>query len=707
MTRHYHASSVLTLLVLFILVSFLHLSTPNPLSTLRETNNLHRDTLYAFPESGSSEQRQEQRQTIPKEQNEEEDELFKGVDPKTLAAVLLEALNHSYPLQGRDEEEEHDGEEELKAERGEVETYSERTTRDRDGWQELEMLIASQGKERGIEEEEERKKALEDEERMTEKVTSHTTSHTIQIQTEQQPASSDGKAGNGAATQQGSSSPEQNSNEEEEQLNSEELKSLETVMKEFPRLNTKRGDDAEQKQRESRAFSSYNEITPIQKGSDLALSKKKLKWQEETQKALYFPTFAEDNSIYEPMVSKATQSTSSAEQGGIIDDSSEEEKEEEVLSPEEEEAQAKVEQEEIMRQAEEAQKAKIEEEKLADIASDMLLRYMVKQNGNKKYSPSLSNAAEDKRSNEEQEVTEEDDIDPQTIDKLIEISSKLHLPADDVVDIITDVEKKKKKDMQSETSSTWHSRPSPLSSSFRSGWQVSNDQNSFSFSKKPSPAVNILKTWFQEKNLPKSGSLQRKLSKPFLAYHRVWPEKFMPFKQDRLLKPHKYLWRVYPYPQYTYASNYQRRPFSDYYPFYFTSLPRTKPYYYRTRPSLTFNSFPENTVDDTLTFPPKRRYHSWIQPQLRKPPTHLQQKYYFKNYQPQTHPQMFQPAPIAQARTPPQTGVIHFQPNQFYTSTVTKNKDYPETEKQPDDNIHEDLEKFIQKVVMNRLQGMD
>uniref|UniRef100_A0A3Q3A089 VGF nerve growth factor inducible n=1 Tax=Kryptolebias marmoratus TaxID=37003 RepID=A0A3Q3A089_KRYMA len=473
MTRYYHASSVLTLLVLFISVSFLRLSTPNPLRTLSEADNLYRDTPYVSPESENLKRRQEQRQTIPKEQNEEEEELFKDVDPKTLAAVLLEALNQSYLLQerGRDEEEHNGVEEIIKPEREKEkvekeEVYGERTARDRDGWQELEMLIASQGKERERDEEEQRKKALEDEEKMTEKVTSHTTSHTIQIQTESQPSSSDGRAGNDAASQQGPSNPEQNSNEDEEQLNSEELKSLETVMKEFPRLNAKRGDDSEQKQRESRTFSSYNDIIPTQKGNDLALTKKKLKWQEETQKALYFPTFAEDNNIYESMVSKAMQSTSPAEQGGMVDDGSDEEKEEEVLSPEEEEAQAKVEQEEIMRQAAEAQKAKLEEEKLADIASDMLLRYMVKQNnGNKKYSSPLSNAAEDKRSNEEQEVTEEDDIDPQTIDKLIEISSKLHLPADDVVDIITDVEKKKKKDMQSEMGSVNYqpqTRPQPV-----------------------------------------------------------------------------------------------------------------------------------------------------------------------------------------------------------------------------------------------------
>ncbi|XP_017282468.1 neurosecretory protein VGF [Kryptolebias marmoratus] len=715
MTRYYHASSVLTLLVLFISVSFLRLSTPNPLRTLSEADNLYRDTPYVSPESENLKRRQEQRQTIPKEQNEEEEELFKDVDPKTLAAVLLEALNQSYLLQerGRDEEEHNGVEEIIKPEREKEkvekeEVYGERTARDRDGWQELEMLIASQGKERERDEEEQRKKALEDEEKMTEKVTSHTTSHTIQIQTESQPSSSDGRAGNDAASQQGPSNPEQNSNEDEEQLNSEELKSLETVMKEFPRLNAKRGDDSEQKQRESRTFSSYNDIIPTQKGNDLALTKKKLKWQEETQKALYFPTFAEDNNIYESMVSKAMQSTSPAEQGGMVDDGSDEEKEEEVLSPEEEEAQAKVEQEEIMRQAAEAQKAKLEEEKLADIASDMLLRYMVKQNnGNKKYSSPLSNAAEDKRSNEEQEVTEEDDIDPQTIDKLIEISSKLHLPADDVVDIITDVEKKKKKDMQSEMGSVWHSRPSPLSSSFRSGWQVSNNQNSFSVSKQPSPPVNLIKTWFQEKNLPKSEGLQRKLSKPLQAYHSFWPEKSLSFKQDRWLKSPKFLWRVYPYSPYAYSSYYHRKPFMDYYPFYFTPLPRSKPYYYRPRPALTFDSFHGNSVDDTFTFPPKRRYYSWVQPQLRKPPSHRQQKYYFSNYQPQTRPQPVQQAPFSQVRTPSQTVVVPSQQNEIFTPTVSKNKEYSEMGKQPDGSIHADLEKFIQQVLMNRLQRMD
>ncbi|GAB0201245.1 neurosecretory protein VGF [Grus japonensis] len=45
-----------------------------------------------------------------------------------------------------------------------------------------------------------------------------------------------------------------------------------------------------------------------------------------------------------------------------------------------------------------------------------------------------------------QDPAEVDDLDPGTIDQLIELSSKLHLPADDVVDIIHDVEQKRKKE---------------------------------------------------------------------------------------------------------------------------------------------------------------------------------------------------------------------------------------------------------------------
>ncbi|XP_026546569.1 neurosecretory protein VGF [Notechis scutatus] len=128
---------------------------------------------------------------------------------------------------------------------------------------------------------------------------------------------------------------------------------------------------------------------------------------------------------------------------------------------------------ESRRQAEEARRAAAEEERLADMASDLLLQYLLKdgeedadadqgqrgaaaqeesEGGAGKAASLLfgdgeDNVAEDKRSNEtpeeEEEEEEEEDIDPNTIDRLIELSSKLHLPADDVIDIINHVEKKK------------------------------------------------------------------------------------------------------------------------------------------------------------------------------------------------------------------------------------------------------------------------
>ncbi|KAF7235224.1 Neurosecretory protein VGF [Varanus komodoensis] len=128
---------------------------------------------------------------------------------------------------------------------------------------------------------------------------------------------------------------------------------------------------------------------------------------------------------------------------------------------------------ESRRQAEEARRAAAEEERLADMASDLLLQYLLKDGEEEEEdgqpganaqeeseeegprgSPLLfedeeGNVAEDKRSNEapEEEEEDDDDIDPNTIDRLIELSSKLHLPADDVIDIINDVEKKKKEEV--------------------------------------------------------------------------------------------------------------------------------------------------------------------------------------------------------------------------------------------------------------------
>ncbi|XP_040038593.2 uncharacterized protein vgf [Gasterosteus aculeatus] len=717
MNRYHNSSSALALLVLLTGASFLHLSTSKPINTPGVIDN-HR---YATPA------RDEERRSMQKEDSEEEEELFKDVDPKKLAAVLLEALNHSR-VEQRQRQVEHGGMEgkmknEIWGVKEEEADRSVRTMegadRDRDGRQELELLMAAQQKKREREEEEERQKARAEEERMTEKVSSRTTSQTVQVQAERQPASLDGRGETGriAAPQQGPNIPEQGSNEEEEQLSPEELKNLETMMKEFPRLNTatKSEEDSEQNQRESRGYSSYNDIIPINKGNNLAMSKKKLKWQEETQKGLNFPTFSRGNFMNDfegdnNAGSNAAPSLPPPEQEVIADDGlqdEEEEEDEEVLSPEEEEAQAKAEQEEMRRQAAEAQRAKMEEEKLADIASDMLLRYMVKQNnGNKKYSSSLSNAAEDKRSNEEQEVTEEDDIDPQTIDKLIEISNKLHLPADDVVDIISDVEKKKKKDVPPEMASHWQRPSIPLASPFSSSKDFSSSQiptsrNGFPVSKQPSPAVNLLKTWLQNKSPAKLQDVWSKPAKPLGANPNRWtrPQKPLSIKQDLWLKSPRPVWTGYPSYPHTYPSYYQRKQYPDFYPIYFPPPPRPKPRYYIPKPALTHNNFLENSRDNIYSFPPRRRYPSWVQPRLRTPPAVLHQRPYYTAYQ-------YQPALIPKPRSPLRKPVIPSQQKYYYSdpaaAAATGDEDYYAAGKQPDSSNRDNLEKYIQQILMKR-----
>nr|XP_061817106.1 neurosecretory protein VGF-like [Nerophis lumbriciformis] len=475
------------------------------------------------------------------------DDLFDDVEPKTLAALFLEALNSTRVERRQDE-------------KGMEETGAQR---DRDGRQRLELFMAAQGQE----EAEERKKAEEEEERMTERVSSRTSSQTLQVQTQQPPATGGQEQGGG----------------EEEQLNPEELRSLESMMKEFPRLDVavKRAGDSKPTQRESRDYSSFNDIIPLGKGS---FSQKKLKWQEETQKALNMPSFRGGNfkDDFEGNNAATVAQPLQSEQMEESDDPDEEE----VLSPEEEEAQAKAEQEEMRRQAAEVQRAKMEEEKLADIASDMLLRYMVKQKGGGGKYATQADTAADKRSEEEQE---QDDIDPQTIDKLIEISSKLHLPADDVVDIISDVEKKKKKDMAPELITHWQ-RPQLPST------------DSFPVSKQPPSVVHRLKSWTQEPS--KSKQFWNNPNDLLL-----WSKPLKSVKQEHWIQAPRPLWTRYP-------SFYQRKPSPDYYPVYFRP-PRPTFRYFVPKPALAFNTFLHRSRDGAYGFQPKQRYLNWVPP--RKP----------------------------------------------------------------------------------------
>lgn len=708
MIRHKNTPNAPILFILLTVAALLHLSSPNPVHPPQDVDDQAADSVY------------EKRESLGKGEDDEDD-LFTEMDPQILAAVLLESLNRTQEARQRDGQQD-DGIEDrgLKAEDEPAtvdeadrdEGMEEDVIKDRDGRQELELLMAAQGREQENGDAEERRKAKEEEERMTEQVASRTTSQAVQAVPK---PTLKGEA------RKGPESPEQ---EEEEQLNPEELKSLETVMKEFPRLGTatKREWDQEHNDRESRSSSSHNEILPVDKGGNLAMSKKKLKWQEETQKALYFPTyrgnpeemFKGNNIAAVNEINPQTPAEQDLVEEGTPEEDEEEENEEELLSPEEEEARVRAEQDEMRRQAAEAQRAKMEEEKLADIASDMLLRYMGKQSGRRrKYSSSLSNAAEDKRSNEEQEEAEEDDIDPQTIDKLIEISSKLHLPADDVVDIINDVEKKKKKDMSSEQDSRWQRPINPLATSFLSpnrfsATQISDVRNQYPTAKQPS-APNLLKAWFHDKPQAKPQNYWSVVPTPLLTNQNLWAKTPRPLAvKQGLLKSAK---SGYPSYTYTYPAYYPRKTYPAYQPVYFSpsSLPKSR--LYLPKPV----SFFGNSMSDTNYQAPSPQHYRWVQPRLRKPPRgpsgRRQNPYFLASRS--MYPWTFRPAPFPRPRTPPmwENPVIPPSQNRFFYSvpeqTKTVNEDNPMPKTLLENSYRGDLEKHIKSFLLKRPQKLD
>ncbi|GAA6104297.1 neurosecretory protein VGF [Tachysurus ichikawai] len=582
---------------------------------------------------------------LPGISDEEEDELFKDVDPKTLASILLEALNK--PQEAKSKQEKREGENDMVEEDRKAQNFD----RQRNADQELELVRAAaeaQGREeREREQDEERKREHEEEELLTEKVTSHTTSQTVPVNEQE------------VVAKEVASKEEQQETEgvtdgnKDEQLSPEELKNLETMLEKFQSYSTatKRERDSSFGQRESRGdYFDYldrnglmnNEIKPKPKGYDLALSKKKLKWQQEQENNKNRPLYKGGN-----FMNDFNDNIEDQEQENGEDD-------EDLLSPEEEEARAKAEQEEVRRQAAEAQRAKVEEEKLADIASDMILQYMVKQDG-KKYRD--NNAAEDKRSEEDGANEDDDDIDPQTIDKLIEISSKLHLPADDVVDIISDVEKKKKKDAP-ETLQWQRPRVPPPASDVPSSVLRASQP-----SKPPKPNTNVLKSWFKDRAPIKSS------------------------QQDFWIKQQ---WPFWTYPAYR---RYQK-PYSSYYTIYMPS-PQPKPRYY-AKPSYSFNSILGNSLD--YDYPLKQRYLPWTQSRPRAPLS-SRRNLYFPNYiVPQ--PQTFKGIPMPKPRSP-----LRHRSAFFYSPTapvVATQDGYYSQMEQPQPDSNEELGNFIEKVFLKR-----
>lgn len=609
-----------------------------------------RNTVSENYAASSSAQQQAQYTQPPEEQgtqheeNDEDDELFKDVDPRTLAAVLLEALNQ--PQKEKMSEREDGGAE------VEKEKDFQGSDRDRDGHKELELVMAAaaaQGKDEKEREEEEEKKRAEEEERLTEKVTSRTTSQTVPLK--EQVAPQEGATKEEVIKEEERQEPERGElAEEEEQLSPEEVKNLETMLEEFQSYSTatKRERDMSTGQRESRGdYFDYldrnglmnNELKSKAKGNDLALSKKKLKWQLKQEKNKMQPLQRGGNFMDDFSNNHADPE----------EEDEEDQEDEEQLSPEEEETRAKAEQEEVRRQAAEAQRAKAEEEKLADIASDMLLKYIVKQD-KKKYQD--NNGAEDKRSDEEDTSDDDDDIDPQTIDKLIEISSKLHLPADDVVDIINDVEKKKKKDAPENL--PWQRPlmppPAPVAPS--------------TLLRKPPPSkplqpnTNSLKAWFKD----------RASVKP--SKQDIWTRQQLPFRT---------------YPSYSFY----QKPYRGYYPMY-GPPPKPKSRFY-PKPSFSLNDVLGNSLDYDFDYSPRRKSRPWAQSRQRVQPA-FQRNFYFP------HPRTFKAVPMPKPRSPPRRWPSFYYPAR--APVVTREDDYYSPLRQPPQDNEEELENFIERVFM-------
>lgn len=391
-----------------------------------------------------------------------------------------------------------------------------------------------------------------------------------------------------------------------------------------------------------------NEILPPLKGykaynQQLAQATKKLKWQEER-----------------------TKNPSQLDRNFMDDFDFVEEEEEEILTrKEEEEARARAEQEEVRRQEAEAQEAREEEQRLADIASDMLLEYMGRKQKASSYmrdmkvAALLNNVAEDKRSNEVEDNDDDDEMDPQTIDKLIEISSKLHLPADDVVEIISDVQEKKKKRKDLPPSNTPRFRPLvPLKAKPRpQAYQYTKSP------KKSSYTVDPYKKWYKEKN-------KGKLS-----------------KQDYWFKPQK---QFLAYPSFPYY----QKPYRAYYPVFF---PPPKPRFY-TNPALSFDYNFGGSMGYGLK-PPSRRYRDrpkardwkWAQAPQRPQSPYPQPDSVISNYI-LPHPRTYQALPMPKPRSP-QSGRA---PSYIYPPDYVY--DEPESPQESD----EELENFIEKIYYNR-----
>lgn len=356
------------------------------------------------------------------------------------------------------------------------------------------------------------------------------------------------------------------------------------------------------------------------------------------------------------------------------------EDEEESLTRMEEEARAQAEKQEVLRQQEEAERAREEEQRLADIASDMLLQYMGRKQQaymkprQKSSMGAATNTAEDKRS--EEVLPDEDDLDQQMIDRLIEISSKLHLPADDVIEIISDVEEKKKKRKELLLQPT---NSKPVAPRFRPLVP-------------PPLAAPPMYHYTASKNPKKAPYKYNKSNK---KWHK---DKVKSYKQDYWYKPQKQLdyWykpqkQFLAFPSYPYY----QKPYRAYYPVYF---PYPKPEYYGKPLPSRDQQFGPQELD--LQSPRRRnraRGKNGAQGWRQQPVSRLPLTPYISNYI-LPHPRTYQPLPPPKPITPPRRG----RRPPYYYPQVTPGDDYEEDGLVPQLDSEEELENFIERIYMKR-----
>lgn len=412
-----------------------------------------------------------------------------------------------------------------------------------------------------------------------------------------------------------------------------------------------------------------NEILPPLKGykaynTQLARAGKKLHWQE--------------NRLGNRPIKGGNFMDDFEDEGEELEEEVEEE--EESLSHMEEEARARAEKQEVLRQQEEAERAREEEQRLADIASDMLLQYMGRKQQSymkprqKSSMGAAGNTAEDKRS--EEVIPDEDDMDQQMIDRLIEISSKLHLPADDVIEIISDVEEKKKKRKELLLQPT---NSNPVAPRFRP--------------LVPPPLAAPPVYHYTASNNPKKAPY--KYNKSNKKWHK---DKVKSYKQDYWYKPQKQLdyWykpqkQFLAFPSYPYY----QKPYRAYYPVYF---PYPKPEYYGKPVPSRDQLFGPQELDLQA---PRRRHRAggknrgqgWRQ----QPAPRLPLTPYISNYI-LPHPRTYQPLPPPKPITPPRRG----RRPPYYYPQATLGDDYEEDGLVPQLDSEEELENFIERIYMKR-----